>query len=253
MRRPAARRPPPPAARPRSRFRARLLFARLTAERKDLFLQEVFDFTVSVYSRGLTMGREIALRNQETPGLTFFPYADLGSRREVVNGKVFDVHRFLGRAQAVATGTFTLQPEVRASVVLARREQGGGPPASPPAGRRSARRNVRPAALSVAVRPLPEAGKPEGFAGAVGSFTFRAAARPAAAAVGEPVTLTMEIQGRGNLESLAAPQVPAGEQFRLYEPRVLRQGDRPGPLPGTPRLRADRGSPLDSPRRRCRR
>src|SRR5512134_3270007 len=71
-----------------------LLFARLTTERRDLFLQEVFDFTVSVHSRGLTMGREIALRNQETPGLTFLPYADLGSSREVVNGKLFDVHRF---------------------------------------------------------------------------------------------------------------------------------------------------------------
>jgi hypothetical protein len=164
-----------------------LLHARLTTDRKDRFLQEVFDFTVSVYSRGLTMGREIALRNQEAPGLTFFPYVDLGSRREVVNGRAFDVHRFRGCAQAVATGTFTLQPEVRASVVLARGERDGATGVSP--GRAEVRQTeFRPTALSVDIRPLPETGKPEGFSGAVGSFAFSAAVR-AAAVVGEPVTL----------------------------------------------------------------
>ena len=202
---------------------AALLHARLTAERKDLVLQEVFDFTVSVYSRGLTMGREITLRNQEAPGLAFFPYVDLGSGREVVNGKAYDVHRFRGWAQAVATGTFTLQPQVRASVVIPGQDRGGGSPGALPGRAEVRQTEFQPAALSVAVRALPEAGKPQGFTGAVGDFTFSAAARPAAAAVGEPVTLTMEIQGRGNIESVAAPQVPSGDLFRLYEARVLRR------------------------------
>jgi hypothetical protein len=197
-----------------------LLYARLTTDRTDLHLQEVFSFTVSVYSRGVTMGREIALRNQDAPGLTFFPYADLGSGRETVNGKVFDVHRFRGDAQAVATGSVVLQPEVRASVVLPGGDRGVDAARGAAAVRQT---ELRPAGLPLKILPLPEAGKPEGFSGAVGSFTFSAAVRPAAAVVGEPVTLTMEIRGRGNLESVAAPQVAAGEQFRLYEARVLRR------------------------------
>jgi hypothetical protein len=77
--------------------------------------------------------------------------------------------------------------------------------------------------VTVEVRPLPEAGRPEGFTGAVGSFTFSAAAKPAAVAEGEPVTLTMEIRGRGNIESLAGPQVPSGDRFKVYEPKLIKR------------------------------
>ena len=196
-----------------------LLFARLTAERRDLFLQEVVDFNLSVYSSGLTMGREMALSNRETPGLNFLPFQDRGGTREVVDGKTYDVRRFLGRAQAVAAGTFTVHPSVQVEIVV--------PPRSLD-GRTRGRAEVReavfsPPPLAIVVRPLPEHGKPEGFTGAVGSFTFTAAAKPAAVAEGEPVTLTLEIRGRGNIESVAAPQVPAGDRFKVYEPRLLRR------------------------------
>jgi hypothetical protein len=197
------------------------LFVRVSAERRELFLQEVFDFTVSVYSQGLNMGREISLLNREAPGLSFFPYRELGSGREVVNGRTFDVRRFLGRAQAVAAGTLGIQPAVRAEIVVPPRGRGARPD-----GQRSGRAEVRqveltPNLLSVEVRPLPAEGKPEGFSGAVGTFEFRAATRPAAVAEGEPVTLTMEIRGRGNIESVAPPRLEAGERFKVYEPKLL--------------------------------
>jgi hypothetical protein len=200
------------------------LFVRLAATRKEFVLQEVFDFTLSVYSRGLDLGREIALVNEETPGLNFLPFQDLGGGREAIDGRVFEVHRFLGRAQAVATGTFRLQPTVRVSVVVPTRHRGGGAPDGPPPGRAEVRQaDLRPDSLAVDVRPLPEAGKPEGFAGAVGSFTFAAAARPATVAEGEPVTLTVEIRGRGNIESVSAPQARADDRFRTYEPKLLKR------------------------------
>ena len=54
-----------------------------------------------------------------------------------------------------------------------------------------------------------------------GSFTFTAAAKPTTVAAGEPVTLTMEIRGSGNVESLAAPAVAPDERFRIYEPKLI--------------------------------
>jgi hypothetical protein len=201
-----------------------LLFARLAAARKELVLQEIFEFTLSVYSRGLNLGREIALVNEEAPGLNFLPFQDLGGGREAIDGRVFDVHRFLGRAQAVAAGTFRVQPTVRVSVVIPTRNRGGGSPENPPPGRAEVRQaDLRPNALAVNIRPLPEAGKPEGFTGGVGSFTFAVAARPATVAEGEPVTLTVEIRGRGNIESVAAPQARADGRFKIYEPKLLKR------------------------------
>jgi hypothetical protein len=196
-----------------------LLFARLTTERKELFLQEIVEFNLSVYSSGLNLGRELSLSNRETPGLNFLPFQDRGGTREAVDGRTYDVRRFLGRAQAVAAGSFTIHPSVLVEIVV--------PPRSPD-GRSGARAEVRradfsPPPLTIEVQPLPDAGKPEGFTGAVGSFTFSATAKPAAVAEGEPVTLTMEIRGRGNIESVAAPRVQAGDRFKLYEPKLLRR------------------------------
>lgn len=200
------------------------LFVRLTTPGREFYLQEVFDFTLSVHSRGLNMGREISLVNEEVPGLRFLPYQDLGSRREVIDGRLFDVHRFLGRAQAVATGTSALRPSVRVSVVVPPRGRGGGSADDPASGRAEVRLvDLRPAPAKVEIQPLPEAGKPEGFTGAVGSFTFSAAVTPAAAVEGEPVTLTMDIRGSGNIDSVAAPPVRAGDSFKAYEPKLLKK------------------------------
>ena len=197
------------------------LFVRLTTERKQLFLQEVFDFNLSVYSLGLNMGREISLLNRETPGLNFFPYRELGGDREVINGRTFDVRRFLGRAQAVAAGSHGIQPAVRAAIVVPPRSRGARS-GSQVSGQAEVRQvDLTPNLLTVEVRPLPAEGKPEDFTGAVGSFEFNAAAKPAAVVAGEPVTLTMEIRGRGNVESVAPPQARGGDRFTVYEPKLL--------------------------------
>lgn len=201
-----------------------LLFARLRAERRDFYLQEVFDITLSVYSRGLNMGRETALLDLEASGLNFLPFKDLGTDREQVGGKLYDVHRFRGRAQAVAAGTFTLAPVVRTAVVVPRRGRGRGmfdDPFFNPAEVRQA--DLRPPPLVVEVRPLPEAGRPAGFSGAVGAFTFSASAKPLAVAEGEPVTLTLDVSGRGNVEAVTAPPVAAGDGFKAYEPKLVKK------------------------------
>lgn len=197
------------------------LFARLTTERKELFLQEVFDFTLSVYSQGLNMGREISLSNRETPGLNFLPYRELDGGRERINGRSFDVRRFLGRAQAVAAGTHGIQPAVRAEIVIPPRGRGGRSGGQGPGQAEIRQVDLTPNLLAVVVRPLPEERRPEDFSGAVGSFDFSAAARPGAVAEGEPVTLTMTIRGRGNIESVAPPRVRGDDRFTAYEPKLL--------------------------------
>lgn len=200
------------------------LFATVTTPRREHYHHEVFEFTVAVHSRGLTLGREIALTNAETPGLRFLPFRDLGARREEIAGLSHDVHRFLGRAEATATGTFALRPTVRVSTVVPGAGRGAASRRDPSAPRAEIRQTeLHPPPLEVSVRPLPEAGRPAAFAGAVGSFSFSASVRPAAAAVGEPVTLAMEVRGSGNVGSLGAPRVSAGERFSSYEPKLLRR------------------------------
>jgi hypothetical protein len=63
--------------------------------------------------------------------------------------------------------------------------------------------------------PLPS-GAPSGFSGAVGSFSMNASAGPTNVAVGDPITVKVRIEGRGNLEGLALPGQPAWDDFKTY-------------------------------------
>ncbi len=68
------------------------------------------------------------------------------------------------------------------------------------------------------VKPLPKAGKPESFAGAIGDFTMEAGAAPKKAAAGDPVTLTLTVSGRGNFGAMGAPALTGTDGWRAYPP-----------------------------------
>ncbi len=71
--------------------------------------------------------------------------------------------------------------------------------------------------VDLEVRPLPP-GAPKSFAGAVGRFTFLADASPRTVHVGDPVTLTTKISGRGNFDRLPAPRLAEESGWRSYAP-----------------------------------
>lgn len=84
-------------------------------------------------------------------------------------------------------------------------------------------------AVPIEVLPLPEEGKPQGFAGAVGDFTIEAAVLPRQAAVGRPVTLTLIVRGTGNFDTVTSPVLHSRrEDFKTSEPsiRATVQADR---------------------------
>lgn len=63
-------------------------------------------------------------------------------------------------------------------------------------------------ASGIEVLPLPEAGRPASFSGAVGSYSISVTAKPTSVGVGDPVTLTLaitDLAGGANLETLQPP------------------------------------------------
>lgn len=71
--------------------------------------------------------------------------------------------------------------------------------------------------LMIDVQPLPAA--PPGFSGAVGQLGLTARLEPAQLRIGEAATLTVTLSGRGNLQSLAEPEVAPPEGLTLYPPQ----------------------------------
>ncbi|HYX24250.1 MAG TPA: BatD family protein, partial [Thermoanaerobaculia bacterium] len=67
------------------------------------------------------------------------------------------------------------------------------------------------------VQPLPPA--PPGFAGAVGQLALTARLEPRQLRLGEAATLTVQLAGAGNLQSLPEPKVTAPAGLTLYPPQ----------------------------------
>jgi hypothetical protein len=70
----------------------------------------------------------------------------------------------------------------------------------------------------ISVKPLPEAGKPDDFSGAVGKFNFKVTPSRTGLKFGESLDLDVSVTGTGNLKlfSLPKPEVPS--TLEMYDP-----------------------------------
>ncbi len=84
-------------------------------------------------------------------------------------------------------------------------------------GRRSRRKILKTETLSLQVKNLPAAGRPENYKGDIGSFKITAETDKKNAKVGEAVNLVVEIKGEGNISSITCPVFPEFVNFRHYE------------------------------------
>jgi tetratricopeptide (TPR) repeat protein len=76
--------------------------------------------------------------------------------------------------------------------------------------------------LELTVRPLP-APAPAGFTGAVGQFKLTSKVVPSTAAIGEPVTWTLELSGAGNWPDIPGlPQREVSKDFQVVQPQAKR-------------------------------
>lgn len=76
---------------------------------------------------------------------------------------------------------------------------------------------ARDLARKLVVKPPPAAGKPETFAGAVGQgFSFEVSADRSVVQVGDPITLTLKIEGDGNMATIGLPKLEAEQIGRAH-------------------------------------
>jgi hypothetical protein len=73
-------------------------------------------------------------------------------------------------------------------------------------------------AWNITVLPLPLGRQPKGFGGVVAeNLKLSMAADKQVVMVGEPINLTVELNGRGNMKTVAPPRLEGMESFKVYE------------------------------------
>ncbi len=81
--------------------------------------------------------------------------------------------------------------------------------------------------VTLNVKPLPP-GAPAAFSGAVGDYRLDVSVDKTQVAQNEPVTLTVKVQGTGNLRTLGELKLPALPDFRVYPSQRSEETTRQG-------------------------
>ncbi|MDC6353044.1 MULTISPECIES: BatD family protein [unclassified Robiginitalea] len=82
----------------------------------------------------------------------------------------------------------------------------------------TANKTVSAGRRTLQVRPLPEAGKPAGFSGAVGDLDFEVTTSKTSLKATESLQATVSVSGSGNLKLFQLPKLTLPSSLEVYEP-----------------------------------
>jgi hypothetical protein len=224
----AAAAPARPGGAPRQRGSGPDVTLTLTVSSDQVYLHERIPLTLTLF-----VGErvdEVQYPRIETDAVSIEPLGEPVRGRTVRGGKTYRTLRFDTSIVPLRAGAVELGPARQAMSLLVSRRRGD------PFFDRffgsdlfSERRphEVQSNTVGLTVRPLPEAGRPPEFSGAVGQFDLQVSAQPTEVAANDPVTVTMRIAGTGNLSALTFPSI-TGPGLKTY-PRLT--SDRAGGHP----------------------
>ncbi|MDB6027584.1 MAG: hypothetical protein JWM68_3807 [Verrucomicrobiales bacterium] len=185
----------------------------LIVPKNEIYVGEVFPAELRLYFRDLG---NISLPQILGEGFTMGALPQNPDRgTTVLNGERFNYLSFRFPVTAVKPGELKLGPASCAIAIVTRY------------GRNLFGENVaaetRPVtvtneAQTMIVHALPKENIPPTFNGAIGQFNLHVEAGPTNVAVGDPVTVKVQISGRGALDALSLPTQPGWREFKSYAP-----------------------------------
>jgi BatD DUF11 like domain len=196
------------------------IFVAAAVDRDTVYVNEQVTWTLGYYADG----RVELLRapNYSPPSAEGFWVEDLPPQNKyyaTIHNRRFLVSEIKRAYFPTAPGVYTIG-EARIDIVLDdmrgrfddffnRGFRGGG---------FGEQRSLATQAKKIVVLPLPASGKPSDFGGAVASdLTVSLVADKQMAQVGEPINVSMEVNGVGNMRTLPAPKFSGLDGFKVYE------------------------------------
>lgn len=205
------------------------IFVVMGLEKSEFYINEQIPVTIKLLINNVAVG-DIQYPKFEHVGFSVDEYQAHKRYEQVIAGIRYQIFEFKTFAYPTRTGDLTLGPTRQVCSIRFKKPR--------PRGRRNifdddffggffetySTRSVtlESDALAVKVLPLPEAGKPEGFTGAVGRFGFEATVSPREVRVGDPITVRITVFGEGNLKMVKMPSFPEGGKklFKSYDPQI---------------------------------
>ncbi|PYL29475.1 MAG: hypothetical protein DMF39_07085 [Verrucomicrobia bacterium] len=226
-----------------------LVFAELIVPKKTAYVGEIVPVQIRMGFDPRVRPRLVEAPEITGQGFTAQKLQESGQTSDTINGRPYDVVTYKTAIAAAHAGKFELGPvKAKAQVLVPRARSAPRPRSrspfdlfdlddpfsdpffSNPFAQLGERREVEiksePVALEV--KPLPP-NAPPSFSGAIGNFTMLTDAKPKDVQVGDPITVTTEISGRGNFDRVNAPAVEDERGWHKYPPSSkFKQDDEVG-------------------------
>jgi len=231
--------PPPEAVESGSQ----IAFLKLVLPKKEVTLGEIITAQLQFYFRqGVQLARPPQLTALPVDGFTVGKNAEGQQRQVQIGNAIYSVWPFGTALTAVKTGPLTVGP-VTANIVIqvpsSRRqrdpffERFGFRDFFDTFGFEQKQVPVASAEETVQSLPLPTENVPPSFNGAVGNYSLDVSVGPTNVAVGDPITVKVQITGRGALDLLSLPDQPAWRDFKSFSATTKTEPAGPLSIQGT--------------------
>jgi len=225
----------------------KLVFAELIVPKKSAFVGEMVPVQIRLAYDPRTHPQLTEPPEITGQGFTAQKLQQSGENLETINGKTYNIVTFKSAIAAAHSGKVEIGPvKAKAQMVVPRRSSAprsrspfdlfdlddpfSDPFFSNPFSQFGERREVEISSEPVAldVKPLPQ-NAPLSFSGAIGNFTMTTDAKPKSVQVGDPITVTSTISGRGNFDRVNAPVIEDDHGWHKYPPSSkFKQDDEVG-------------------------
>ncbi|MBK7381315.1 MAG: protein BatD [Ignavibacteriales bacterium] len=208
------------------------LFIRAIVDKQKVYLGEQVTVVYKLYTR-LNIASQMSIN--KLPNYEGFWSEEIETANnidfttEVINGKQYRVG-VLKRAALFPsqTGELSITPfELNVPVQIQKKKRSNNifdDFFNDPFGRSETYEyNAKSNTVKISVLPLPEAKKPESFAGAVGRFEITSSIEQKKYKTNEPITLKLTISGSGNIKLLNIPELTLPTGLDKYEPKTDEQ------------------------------
>ncbi len=206
------------------------LFVRTTVDRRKVYVgqQATLEFDLCYRFQLQNVGFKEIPTYSGFWAKELFSARELQPRREQINGLPFNVAPLKKVALfPTVTGIHSIEPISLSCEIPQRRRRGGFffDDFDDFFGRSSQALVLRGEMVEIQVLPLPDRGRPDDFTGTVGRFGISADGNPRSVPAGDPVTLRIQVAGRGNIDGIKPPDLSNIDGFKVYDPTAETAAD----------------------------
>jgi hypothetical protein len=214
----------------------KIVFAELVIPKTTAYVGETIPAEIRIGVSTRVPHRLIEGATLSGQGFTAQRMPNPAQTMESVNGRSYEVVTFKTAITAVRSGKLEIAAKDARAIIQVPRRPNGARPRSPfdifgmddpfsdpffndPFAGIGEQREVKFSSetTTLDIKPLPP-NAPPSFGGAVGIFSLTADVKPKTAQIGDPLTVTANISGRGNFDRVTAPVLENDRGWHTYPP-----------------------------------